>query len=112
MAKKLRRDTGDERFRARIEDKRPPLKDLILISMSRPMWLLVSEPLVTAFSLWIGFGWGVLYGLVESIPYVFGTLYGFDQGQIGLVYLGIMCAFRYSCCSAFGLSYTRRSAAR
>jgi len=90
IAKKLREITGDDRYRARAEDERPPLKELIKISATRPMWLLISEPLVTAFSLWIGFAWGILYGLVEAIPYVFGNLYGFNQGQIGLVYLGII----------------------
>ncbi|KAG8865398.1 hypothetical protein FRB96_000288 [Tulasnella sp. 330] len=90
IAKDLRKTTGDQRYRARAEDERPPLKDLIIISLTRPMWLLISEPLVTAFSLWIGFAWGVLYGLVESIPYVFQTLYGFNQVQIGLVFLAIM----------------------
>ncbi|KAG8986458.1 hypothetical protein FRB93_005290 [Tulasnella sp. JGI-2019a] len=90
IARDLRNKTGDQRYRARAEDERPPLKDLIVISLTRPMWLLLSEPLVTSFSLWIGFAWGVLYGLVESIPYVFQTLYGFNQLQVGLVFLAMM----------------------
>lgn len=90
IAKDLRKTTGDKRYRSRAEDERPTLKDLIIISLTRPMWLLISEPLVTAFSLWLGFAWGLLYGLVESIPYVFGTLYQFNQLQIGYVYLTIM----------------------
>jgi hypothetical protein len=51
--------------------------------------LLATEPTVTFFSVWIAVAWGVLYGEVQSIPYVFRLLYGFDQGHIGLVYLSL-----------------------
>lgn len=37
MAKKLRKDTGDARFRARVEDANISLKKLIWISCTRPM---------------------------------------------------------------------------
>ena len=37
MAKKLRKTTGDHRYRARVEDERASLAHLILISCTRPM---------------------------------------------------------------------------
>ena len=67
LAKKLRRETGDKRYRARIEDERASLRQLIYISCTRPICecseepfvrdvahahadLLLTEPIVIAFS--------------------------------------------------------------
>ena len=36
LAKKLRKETNDKRYRARIEDERGSLRSLILISCTRP----------------------------------------------------------------------------
>jgi len=90
LAKSLRKESGDQRYRARIDDERPSMRELIYVSCTRPIWLLVSEPVVLAFSLWIGFVWGVLYGLLQSISLVFGTLYGFGPGEVGAVF-GTIC---------------------
>lgn len=37
LAKKLRKESGDNRYRARIEDERGSLRTLILISCTRPL---------------------------------------------------------------------------
>lgn len=37
LAKKLRKDTGDNRYRARIEDERGSLRSLIAVSLTRPI---------------------------------------------------------------------------
>lgn len=37
LARKLRKETGDNRYRARIEDERGSLRTLILISLTRPV---------------------------------------------------------------------------
>ena len=84
IAKRLRKKTGDHRYRARVEDERASLKTLIWISCTRPLCecqlryhpfsvthmsipvdLLVTEPVVASFSLWVGFAWGILYVLIE-----------------------------------------------
>lgn len=44
--------------------------------------MLFSEPVVAAFSLWLAFAWGVLFGLFESVPYVFTNVYGFTEEQV------------------------------
>ena len=54
IAKKKRAETGDERYRSHAELERPPMIELVKLSLTRPFWFLVSEPVVTAFSLWIG----------------------------------------------------------
>ncbi|KAI5830150.1 MFS general substrate transporter [Schizophyllum commune Tattone D] len=86
LAKKLRRETGDKRYRARIEDERASLRQLIYISCTRPIYLLLTEPIVIAFSAWVGFAWGILYCLIESISGVFRDVHGFTVGQVGTVF--------------------------
>lgn len=49
-ARKMRRETGDPRYRARIEDERPSMRQLIWVSCTRPVVLLTTEPVVTSFS--------------------------------------------------------------
>jgi hypothetical protein len=50
---------------------------------------LATEPIVIFFTLWISIAWAVMYGLVQSIPYVFREVYGFGTGRVGLVYLAL-----------------------
>ncbi|KAF9517811.1 hypothetical protein BS47DRAFT_1371243 [Hydnum rufescens UP504] len=78
QAKRLRKESGDNRYRTRIEDA------------SLPFWLLISEPIVLSFSIWVGFVWSILYALIESVGLVFGTLYPqFNPGQLGAVFASV-----------------------
>lgn len=43
---------------------------------------LVTEPIVTALSLWIGFAWTCVFLGGTSLLLVFGQ-YGFNYGQLG-----------------------------
>ncbi|KAJ3570415.1 hypothetical protein NP233_g4421 [Leucocoprinus birnbaumii] len=92
IAQRLRKKTGDKRYRARVEDEGVNLKKLIWISCTRPVWLMISEPIVASFSLWFGFAWGVNYCMIESIGTVFTTLHDFNSGQVGLVFLSMIVA--------------------
>ncbi|KAF7771726.1 hypothetical protein Agabi119p4_6037 [Agaricus bisporus var. burnettii] len=85
IAKQMRKKTGDQRYRARVE--KPKLLDLMWISCTRPLRLVLTEPVVTSFSAWIGFLWGVLFCLLESISGVFRTLHNFNVGQTGMVFI-------------------------
>ncbi|KAH9479807.1 Ascochitine biosynthesis cluster MFS transporter [Psilocybe cubensis] len=90
IAKKLRKETGDHRYRARVEDERAKLRTLIWISCTRPVHLMLTEPVVSSFSLWIGFAWGVTYCMIESISGVFRDLHDFDIGWIGTVFMAMV----------------------
>ncbi|KJA28007.1 hypothetical protein HYPSUDRAFT_51464 [Hypholoma sublateritium FD-334 SS-4] len=92
IAKKLRKNTEDHRYRARVEDERASLKTLIWISCTRPVHLLFTEPVVLGFSLWIGFSWGILYCLIESVSGVFTTLHHFNVGETGTIFATLVIA--------------------
>lgn len=81
--------TVDFEYRAKSEVDKPRLIDLVKVSLTRPIWLLVSEPIVLFFSLWISMAWGVFYALTQSIPLIFQELYHFSTGRVGLVYLSM-----------------------
>ncbi|KAJ6616963.1 MFS polyamine transporter [Mycena sp. CBHHK59/15] len=89
LAKKIRKETGDHRYRARIEDERASLSTVIFISCTRPIHLLLTEPVVSSFSLWIGFLWGVMFCMIESIPGLFQDLHHFNTGQKGTAFAAI-----------------------
>ncbi|KAK0534759.1 hypothetical protein OC842_002541 [Tilletia horrida] len=90
-AAKLRKETGDQRYRARAEEERASMATLIKTSLTRPLWILVSEPIVTSFSIWIALAWGFMYGLLESIGLI-AELHNFSPGQTGLLFLTLVVA--------------------
>ncbi len=54
--------------------------------------LLFTEPVVAAFSLFIGFGWGIIYLCLEAVPLVMTNVYGFNAGQSGSTFAAIVVA--------------------
>ncbi|GAA5894174.1 hypothetical protein JCM5296_004675 [Sporobolomyces johnsonii] len=91
-AKKLRKQTGDDRYQCRADAERASLVVLVKVSMTRPLYLLFTEAIVFFFSLWVGFAWGCLYLLVEAIPLIFGNVYHFNSGEIGLAFYSVVVA--------------------
>ncbi|PWY99052.1 MFS general substrate transporter [Testicularia cyperi] len=87
-AAKLRKTTGDPRYKARAELERASLSILIKNSLTRPLIFLVKEPIVSSFSLWISFTWGFMYMLLSSIGLI-TKLKNYTPGQTGLVFLAI-----------------------
>jgi hypothetical protein len=51
--------------------------------------MLVTEPVVFFFSLWVSFSWAVLYLQFASVPLVFRTNHGFNIEQTGAVFTGM-----------------------
>ncbi|KAG1834348.1 major facilitator superfamily domain-containing protein [Suillus subluteus] len=89
MARQVRKDTGDGRYRARSEANKPCLMSMIATSCTRPLRLLFTEPIVQSFSLWIGFVWGVLFFLLDSVSGEFQNIYGFGVGETGSIFATI-----------------------
>ncbi|RPB17190.1 MFS general substrate transporter [Morchella conica CCBAS932] len=65
-------------------------KVLLTITLIRPLHMLVTEPIVGFISLYAAFSFGVLFAFFASFPYVFGAVYGFDSGSVGLAFLGLL----------------------
>ena len=80
------------RWRVRSDEERSSLLKMISISLYRPFHLLVSEPVVLFFSLWITFAWSVLYLLFSAIPLIFRTRYDFNVAQSCAVFAAVLIA--------------------
>jgi hypothetical protein len=51
--------------------------------------MVVVEPVVAFFTIYVSLNIGMLYGFFAAFPYVFRTKYGFNLDQIGLTFLGL-----------------------
>lgn len=87
-ARKIRRETGRPVY-AKSELEETSVLNLIKISLKRPVRMLLTEPVVTFFTLWISFAWGILFLFFSSVVQTFKTNYGFDTFQTGLIQLAI-----------------------
>ena len=87
-AQKLRKETGREVY-AESELEKPSIASLLKVSFMRPTKMLFTEPVVTFFTLWISFAWGILFLFFSSVVQTFSASYGFDTFQTGLVQLAI-----------------------
>ena len=86
-ARKLRKETGDHRYRAAAEVETPSVKALLHASTTRAAMLLVREPVVLLFSLWLAYEWALIFALFAGIPLVFQGLHGWGTGVGGLAYI-------------------------
>ncbi|KAL2838650.1 major facilitator superfamily domain-containing protein [Aspergillus pseudoustus] len=78
------------RWKVKSDEQRESLVQMISISLYRPFHMLVTEPVVFFFSLWVSFSWAVLYLQFGSIPLVFETNHHFNLEQNGAVFTS-MC---------------------
>lgn len=87
---KTRMESQRIRWRVKSDEERVTLARMISISCYRPFHLLLTEPVVFFFSLWVAFSWAVLYLTFSSIPLVFETNHGFNIEQSSAVFAA-MC---------------------
>jgi len=84
----LRKETGREIY-AESELEKPPVLELLKISFMRPTKMLLTEPVVIFFTLWISFAWGILFLFFSAVVQTFSASYGFTTMQTGLVQLAL-----------------------
>ena len=66
------------------------VKMALVLTIARPLHMLVTEPIVGLFSLYVAFNFSLLYAYFDAYPIVFETVYGFDIEQVGLAWLGVL----------------------
>ncbi len=88
-AQKLRKETGDERWKAPMEKTNKSIPRTIAYSLLRPAQLLIFEPMVMNLCLFSAILLGILYLFFGAFPLVFEGNHGFTLSQTGLSFLGI-----------------------
>lgn len=91
-AKKLRKETGDQRFRAPSELEQDSISQIFRESSVRAISLLVREPVVAVFGAYIALSWGVVFLFLSVISITFGDIHGWSEGNVGLAYIPLILA--------------------
>ena len=86
----IRRQTNNWGIHAQHEMLEVDIKDLIDKYFTRPLRLLITEPIVLLVSLYMSFIYGLVYCLLEAYPYVFQEIYSFNLGVSGLPFIGLI----------------------
>jgi MFS transporter, DHA1 family, multidrug resistance protein len=89
-AAELRRRTLNWGIHAKQEEIEVDFSELLNKNFSRPMRLLFFEPIVTLLSIYMAFIYGLLYLFLTAYPFVFVGVHGFNSGQSGLTFFGMI----------------------
>ena len=79
-AKKLREETGRPIY-AEADLNTTGVWKLMQASFERPTRMLVTEPVVIFFTLWVIFAWGILFLFFSSVAQTFSVNYGWGTFQ-------------------------------
>lgn len=96
-ARKLRKDTGDERWIAPMERHNKSIPKTIALSLKRPFQLLFLESMVLLLCLFSAILLGTLYLFFGAFPIVFQGNHDFTLSQTGMSFLGILVGMISGC---------------
>ena len=92
-AKRMRQSTGNDSLQCEAELR--PLNvtggGVLYETIVRPWVLCFQEPICLLLNAYTALICVLLFAWLESFPIVFKGIYGFDQGEVGLAFLGPLC---------------------
>ncbi|EXJ87476.1 MFS transporter, DHA1 family, multidrug resistance protein [Capronia epimyces CBS 606.96] len=89
-AAELRRRTKNWGIHAKQEEVEVDFRELITKNFSRPIRLLVSEPIILAITCYMSFIYGLLYLFLTAYPLVFAGVHHMKPGVSGLPFFGMV----------------------
>ncbi|KAJ5114512.1 MFS general substrate transporter [Penicillium alfredii] len=89
-AKELRRRTKNWGIHAKQEEIEVDLRELMVNNFSRPLRLLINEPLISAVTIYLSFIYGLLYCFLTAYTLVFQNVYHMNPGVGGLPLFGMV----------------------
>ncbi|OAP64225.1 hypothetical protein AYL99_00197 [Fonsecaea erecta] len=90
-AAELRRRTKNWGIHAKQEEVEVDFRELITKNFSRPIRLLISEPIILAITCYMSFIYGLLYCFLTAYPLVFQGVHHITPGVAGLPFFGMVC---------------------
>ncbi|KAB8238581.1 major facilitator superfamily domain-containing protein [Aspergillus alliaceus] len=100
-AELLRQKTGDVRYAAATDLEAPNIKKMLHNSSVKAIKMLMTEPVVFAFGLWISFAWFLAFLFLSVIPITFQEKKGWGEGVSGLPYISLCLGTTFG----FGLNF-------
>ncbi|KAE8369738.1 major facilitator superfamily domain-containing protein [Aspergillus caelatus] len=85
----IRKQTGDDRYVAATDLEAPDIKTMLYNSSIKAGKMLITEPVVFAFGLWIAFAWFLTFLFLSVIPITFQEKKGWGEGVSGLPYISL-----------------------
>lgn len=80
------------RWKVKSDEERGSVGQMVGISLYRPFHLLLTEPVVFFFSLWVSFSWAILYLFFSAVSLVMSANHAFTVAQSGAVFAAISAA--------------------
>lgn len=82
------------------EDENLSFSELLNAVLLRPLEFVVQEPVLVLVCGYVALIYALLYGFFFAYPVIFGTLYGYKDDKVGLMYIPILIG------ASFGLATT------
>lgn len=97
-AKRLRKQTGDDRYYTTQErlDSQLTANEIMITTLYRPWEIMIKEPIVLSFNFYISLSYGAFYLFFEAFPLVFTNIYHFTAIESGLAFLGFAVGTLFS----------------
>jgi len=89
-AGKIRRQTKNWGIHAKQEEVEVDFHELLTNNFSRPIRLLITEPIVLLITIYMSFVYGLMYMLLSAYPTVFQGVHGMNLGVGGLPFFGLV----------------------
>ncbi|KAF9893610.1 hypothetical protein FE257_010922 [Aspergillus nanangensis] len=86
----LRRESHNWAIHAKQDEIEVDFRELVHNNFTRPLRMLVTEPIIGLVSLYMSFVYGLVYALLVAYPYVFENVYGMNAGEAGLTFIGLI----------------------
>ncbi|EOO01803.1 putative fluconazole resistance protein 1 protein [Phaeoacremonium minimum UCRPA7] len=88
-ARRKRKETGDERWKAPIEKSNRSMLKTVGYSLLRPFQILIFEPMALNLDIYSAILLGILYLFFGAFPLVFKTNHDFNLWEVGLAFIGM-----------------------
>ena len=89
-AARLRKESGNPNIITEQEKTKPTVRDIARTSLIRPITMIMTEPVLDLMCMYIVLIYAMLYAFFFAYPVIFGNLYGYNDGQIGLMFIPIL----------------------
>ncbi|GAA5870316.1 hypothetical protein JCM3774_004639 [Rhodotorula dairenensis] len=90
-AKRLRKETGDNRYHADLDKKQATgVKAVLERTVLKPFIMLFEEPMLAVITMYMSLVYGVVYLLFEAVPIVFSETHHLNAGLSGCVFLALL----------------------
>jgi DHA1 family multidrug resistance protein-like MFS transporter len=93
-AQRLRKLTGNNKLRSQseIDQKKLTVSAVAVAALYRPVQIVILDPAVLFVNVYTSLIYGIYYSFFEVFPIVYIDIYGFNVGEMGLVFLCILVA--------------------